>query len=300
MNRIFTGCYSLAGLILMAVCTGSQQVPFRPDKDTVNIAEISGERCISGVYPHLTTYAHARINGKYGFGNECGIGAIVPWQGKLYMVNYAAHEPKGSEHKLYIVDKNKNMKIYEGSVGGTPAARMIHAESNQLLIGHYLIDTEGNIRTIPIKQMPGRITAIARHLTDPQNKVYYYDMEGMLYEANVHTLEAKKLYHNPLPGWHGKGGYTAQGKLVLANNGEAGENPKDWQVPVEGQKGPEKYGVLAEYDGKKFTVVERRQFTDVTTRNGIKAVPDEQALYPLESDGKWSVEHLFASKSRLQ
>lgn len=277
MNRILTGCYSLAGLILMAVCTGSQQVPFRPDKDSVNIAEISGERCISGVYPHLTTYAHARINGKYGFGNECGIGAIVPWQGKLYMVNYAAHEPKGSEHKLYIVDKNKNMKIYEGSVGGTPAARMIHEESNQLLIGHYLIDTEGNIRTIPIKQMPGRITAIARHLTDPQNKVYYYDMEGMLYEANVHTLETKKLYHNPLPGWHGKGGYTAQGKLVLANNGEAGENPKDWQVPVEGQKGPEKYGVLAEYDGKKFTVVERRQFTDVTTRNGIKAVPDEQA-----------------------
>ena len=47
MNRILTGCYSLAGLILMAVCTGSQQVPFKPDKDSVNIAEISGERCIS-------------------------------------------------------------------------------------------------------------------------------------------------------------------------------------------------------------------------------------------------------------
>lgn len=113
--------------------------------------------------------------------------------------------------------------------------------------------------------MPGRITAIARHLEDPVNKVYYYDMEGMLYEADVHTLEAKKLYHNPLPGWHGKGGYTAQGKLVLANNGEAGENTKDWQVPVEEQKGAEKYGVLAEYDGKRFTVVERKQFTDVTT-----------------------------------
>lgn len=283
MNRILTGCYSLTGIILMAVCTGSQQVPFKPDKDSVNIASTAGERCISGVYPHLTTYAHARINGKYGFGNECGIGAIVPWQGKLYMVNYAAHEPNGSEHKLYIIDKNKNMEIYEGSVGGTPAARMIHAESNQLLIGHYLIDAEGKIRTIPIKRMPGRITAIARHLTDLVNKVYYYDMEGMLYEADVHTLEVKKLYHNPLPGWHGKGGYTSQGKLVLANNGEAGENPKDWQVPVEEQKGPEKYGVLAEYDGRKFTVIERRQFTDVTTRNGIQAVPDEQS--PLWSMG---------------
>ena len=201
----------------------------------------------------------------------------MPWQGKLYMVNYAAHEPRGSEHKLYIIDETKNMKIFEGSIGGTPAARMIHSETNQLLIGHYVIDDKGNIRTIDIKKMPGRITAIARHLTDPVHKVYYYDMEGMLYEANVNTLEVTKLFHNPLPGWHGKGGYTAQGKLVLANNGEAGENSKHWKVPVEGQKGPEKYGVLAEYDGKNFSVVERRQFTDVTTKNGINAVPDENA-----------------------
>ncbi|MEQ3273539.1 hypothetical protein [Bacteroides thetaiotaomicron] len=250
---------------------------FKLDKDSINIAETSGNRLINGVYPHLTTYSHARVDGKYGFGNECGIGAIVPWQGKLYMVNYAAHEPRGSEHKLYIIDENKNMKIFEGSIGGTPAARMIHSETNQLLIGHYVIDDKGNIRTIDIKKMPGRITAIARHLTDPVHKVYYYDMEGMLYEANVNTLEVTKLFHNPLPGWHGKGGYTAQGKLVLANNGEAGENSKHWKVPVEGQKGPEKYGVLAEYDGKNFSVVERRQFTDVTTKNGINAVPDENA-----------------------
>lgn len=186
-------------------------------------------------------------------------------------------EPKGSEHKLYIVDKNKKMTIYPGSVGGTPAARMIHAESEQLLIGHYLIDKKGNIRTIPILTMPGRITAIARHLEDPANKVYYYDMEGMLYEANVHTLEVKKLYNNPLPGWHGKGGYTAQGKLILANNGESGESSKEWQVPAQDQNGPEKYGVLAEYDGKKFKVVERKQFTDITTRHGINAVPNDNS-----------------------
>lgn len=302
MNRILTACYCLAGSTLLTFCTSSQKTPssFTTDKDSVNIASTSGKRCISGVYPHLTTYAHARINGQYAYGDECGIGAIVPWQGKLYMVNYAAHRPQGSEHKLYIVDENKNMEIFPGSVGGTPAARLVHAESNQLLIGHYLIDTKGNIRTIPIKQMPGRITAIARHLNDPANMVYYYDMEGMLYEANVNTLETKKLYHNPLPGWHGKGGYTAQGKLVLANNGEAGENPKEWQVPVEEQKGPEKFGILAEFDGQKFTVVERKQFTDVTTRHGVHAVPnDNSPLWTMGWDknavrlkvmenGKWS------------
>lgn len=264
------------------------------------ISAVSGKRLISGIYPHLTTYAHARCNGEYKFGNECGIGALAVWGDKLYMVNYAAHEPKGSEHKLYIVDKNKKMTIYPGSVGGTPAARMIHAESEQLLIGHYLIDKKGNIRTIPILTMPGRITAIARHLEDPANKVYYYDMEGMLYEANVHTLEVKKLYNNPLPGWHGKGGYTAQGKLILANNGESGESSKEWQVPAQDQNGPEKYGVLAEYDGKKFKVVERKQFTDITTRHGINAVPnDNSPLWTMGWDkksvrlkvldnGKWS------------
>lgn len=247
------------------------------------MTELSGKCFISGVYPHLTTYAHGRANGQYKYGDECGIGALAVWGGRLYMVNYAAHRPQGSEHKLYIIDKNKRMTVYPGSVGGTPAARMIHAESEQLLIGHYLIDKKGNIRTISPKTMPGRITAIARHLEDPANKVYYYDMEGMLYEADVHTLEVKKLYHNPLPGWHGKGGYTSQGKLVLANNGEAGENAEDWQVSKNGMNGPECNGILVEYDGKKFAVVERRQFTDVTTRHGINAVPGENA--PLWSIG---------------
>lgn len=280
MNCIQIACLGMVGVALFCMCTDAKvgTSSYKPDKDNINILSTSGNRYISGVYPHLTTYAHARVNGKYSYGDECGIGAIIPWQGKLYMVNYAAHRPQGSEHKLYIVDKNKNMEIYPGSVGGTPAARMIHAESNQLLIGHYLIDAEGNIRTIPIKQMPGRLTAIARHLSDPVNKVYYFDMEGMLYEANVHTLEVKKLFHKPFPGWHGKGGYTAQGKLVLSNNGEWGAyNTKDWQVPVEGQIGPEKWGILAEYDGEKFSVVERKQFTEVTTRHGVRAVPGDNS-----------------------
>ena len=160
MNRILLSYYYLAALVLVSACSQHPQSSYQTDKDSIQILSTSGTRCISGVYPHLTTYSHARVNGKYGFGNECGIGAIVPWQGKLYMVNYAAHEPKGSEHKLYMVDEDKNMEIYPGSVGGTPAARMIHSESEQLLIGHYLIDKKGFVRTIPIEQMPGRITAI--------------------------------------------------------------------------------------------------------------------------------------------
>lgn len=278
MKAIFNYVCLLVGLSFTTACSCSKENSFRSEGS--EIVSTYGTRVISGIYPHLTTYSHGRVNGKYGFGNECGIGALAVWGDKLYMVNYAAHQPKGSEHKLYIIDKDKNMSIYKGSVGGTPAARMIHAESKQLLIGHYLIDENSNIRTIPIEKMPGRITAIARHLDDPKNKVYYYDMEGMLYEANINTLEVKKLFHNPLPGWHGKGAYTSQNRLVLANNGESngGHEPKKyWKVPTEGIEGKEKNGILAEFDGKNFKVIERRQYTDVTTHNGINAVPDEQS-----------------------
>lgn len=264
------------------------------------ITKISGQRKISGIYPHLTTYAHGRVNGAYDFGNECGIGALAVWNDKLYMLNYAAHQPKGSEHKLYVIDENKNIEIFEGSIGGTPAARMIHKESNQLLIGPYLIDKEGTIRVIPYDRMMGRLTAIARHLKNPENMVYYYDMEGMLYEVNVHSLEVNKLFQDPLPGWHGKGGYTSQGKLVVSNNGEHASEGRvthdnddfesvdykweeSWKVAKEGVFGEENLGILAEFDGDNFKLVERRQFTDVTTKNGINAVPNDQS--PLWSMG---------------
>ena len=57
---------------------------------------------------------------------------------------------------------------------------------------------------------------------------------------------------------------------------------------------------MAEYDGKKFKVVERKQFTDITTRHGINAVPnDNSPLWTMGWDkksvrlkvldnGKWS------------
>lgn len=270
--------HTIAILVLIVIgCNSNKKIVTVTSQDG-EITSLKSQRKISGIYPHLTTYAHARLNGNYSFGNECGIGGLAVWNDKLYMINYAAHQPKGSEHKLYVVDKNKKMTIFEGSIGGTPAARMIHQESNQLLIGPYVIDARGAVRVIPIKKMEGRLTAIARHLKDPANKVYYYDMEGMLYEVNVNNLQVTKLYQNPLPGWHGKGAYTSQGKLILANNGEHGKEPnKDWQIDKTGMTGPEKNGILAEFDGEKFKVIERRQFTDITTKNGINAMPNEQS-----------------------
>ena len=72
--------------------------------------------------------------------NECGTGALVPWQGDLWAITYAPHQPKGSTDKLYQITKNLEQIVFDRSVGGTPANRMIHRESGQLIIGPYLID----------------------------------------------------------------------------------------------------------------------------------------------------------------
>ena len=58
---------------------------------------------------------------EYGSGGECGIGAVVPWAGKLWMITYSPHCPTASTDKLYEIDDHLNVDIRPESVGGTPA-----------------------------------------------------------------------------------------------------------------------------------------------------------------------------------
>ena len=162
---------------------------------------------------------------------ECGAGAVVPWAGKLWFLTYPAHKPFGSRDKLVALHPDLTVEVCPESVGGTHACRMIHRESEQLIIGPYFIDRDGNVRAVPPAKMEGRLTGVARHLTDPANKVIFYTMESGLYEVDVHTLEVTTLYRDPnhtqpfaylLPGVHGKGAYSGQGVLVVSNNGLGG------------------------------------------------------------------------------
>ena len=134
---------------------------------------------ISGVYPSLTMYNNE---------GECGTGAVVPWAGRLWVITYAPHKPQGSSDKLYEITPDLKQIIRAESIGGTPANRMIHKESNQLNIGPYFIDEKGKVRVIPYASMPGRHTGTARHLKDPANKVYIATMEEGLYSVSVHDL----------------------------------------------------------------------------------------------------------------
>jgi hypothetical protein len=231
----------------------------------------------SGIYPSLATFNEE---------GECGTGAVVPWADRVWVVSYAPHKPTGSTDKLYEITPDLQQIIRPESIGGTPANRMIHKESNQLFIGPYAISGDGAVRVIPYTKMFGRPTGTTRHLTDPANKVLFATMEEGIYEVDVKTLSVTELWadeqlksgrHADLPGYHGKGFYSGQGRYIYANNGDhekaALSNPA---TPS---------GVLAEWDGKadKWTVARRNQFTDVTGPGGISG--SDKADDPIWSIG---------------
>lgn len=260
-------------------------------------------RSISGIYPSLAMFNNE---------NECGTGAVVPWNGDLWVITYGPHLPFGSSDKLYQISPTLQQTVRSESVGGTPANRMIHAESQQLFIGSYVIDSNSNVRVISPKVMPGRLTGNARHLSDPANKVYYATMEEGLYEVDVHTLKVTSLIRDgnqlpktfetrtalsqlqsKLPGYHGKGLYSTQGRVIYANNGD--HDPRVKTDPTTPS------GALGEWyqPGDDWKLVRRNQFTEVTGPQGILGGDlngpawsigwDAKSLILMVlEDGKWS------------
>lgn len=262
MIRAVIGIWAFYGSMLMAVAGWPQ---------------------FAGVYPHL-----AMSNDE----GECGTGAVVPWAGSLWVITYGPHLPVGSSDKLYQITPDLRQIVRSESIGGTSANRMIHRETNQLLIGPYVIDAQGNVRVVPIEKMPGRLTGAARHLADPANKVYVATMETGLYELDMNSLVVNTLIRENgkndaaiadhiartggvwpqgwktapvtrVPGYHAKGLCSGFGKVYVANNGEDSEaarrNPF---VPS---------GVLAWWNelGRDWTTIRRCQFTEITTKDGI-------------------------------
>ena len=131
------------------------------------------------------------------------------------------------------------------------------------------------------------------HLDDPQNKVYYATMEEGLYEVDVNTLEVTCLIRdgNPtappvaiisqLPGYHGKGLYSGQRRLVYANNGtNAPRRLVDPAIPS---------GALAEWLGRgDWQLVRRNQFTEVTGPGGLygNKHPEDDPIWALGWDAR--------------
>jgi len=213
---------------------------------------------VSGVAPSLAQIAD--------FGpprSEVGIGCLMPWCGRLYVLNYVSHRKgTGTGTGLRVIDEQFQMTVHPAAVDGTYANRFVHFPSSQLIIGPHVIDSNHNVRTVE-GLVDVRVCGTSRHLTDPENLVYVLGMEGELFELNVHTLELRQIFDLTTaldtPGemrCHFKDCYTEFGRLIVTNN--------DYSEPD--FLGQQQEGTLAEYDGKEWRVLERKPFVCVRGR----------------------------------
>lgn len=212
---------------------------------------------VGGVFPKLTVMAEG-----VGSASEAGIGALVPWGGKLWAVGYVAHI-HGQGLGLYEISDNMTMRRHPASITGTYANRMVHWPSGQAFIGPYAIDADGQVRTI--EDLKGhRLCATCAHLTDPEHMVYMLGMEGEFWEVDARSLGAKQLFdlRDELDlgaaEEHFKSAFTGQGRVVVANN-----TYDEREFLDERQAGR-----LAEWDGATWTILERNPFVEVSGSAG--------------------------------
>ena len=171
----------------------------------------------SGVFPHITVTADSGPKR-----SECGIGAMLPWADKLYVISYLSVPNAGSGTGLYTLDEAMNWERVKAH-NSTYANRMIVPALDSIVIGPYVIDQAGGIRVIePLLSV--RIGGMAMHLTDPHS-VYMLGMDGPLWEVNLTTLQVTHLFDLPsalgIPDGeqpHFKAAHSMSGWLYVATN----------------------------------------------------------------------------------
>jgi hypothetical protein len=136
--------------------------------------------------------------------------------------------------------------------------------------------------------------------------------------VDVHSLAVTELFKKPLPGWHYKGAWTAQGRFFIAANGEDPAPSPFWKVdytsaatrfetekltwpylqtPYQPLATPrstgqtlwrdisEDIGNLGEWDGKTWRILSRRQHLDITGPGGLTgATSDDEPVWALGWD----------------
>jgi hypothetical protein len=216
------------------------------------------------------------------------------WAERLWFITYPANPGDGKRMGLFSIDEGMTLGKHSESVVGTYANRMIHRPTDQLIIGPHFIDVEGKVRTSD-SLVPHRLTATMTHLTNPEDKVYFLTMAALLLEVDVRTLKTKLLFDlkeelglQGVEHLHFKGGYTAHGRVVVANNTYTGRDFT--QGPSQGR--------LAEWDGDEWTILETCQFNEVTGRTTIgdailaMGADNASAILKVYVDSQWDTYRL--------
>lgn len=134
---------------------------------------------VNGIFPGLSSRAESSP-----VRSEAGIGALMPWADRLWMVTYLSVHNAGSGTGLYEIFPNNLTMVQREEHNCTYANRLLHAPTNQIIIGPYIIDSERNIRTIT-DLLSIRIASVSKHIIKESSMVYFLSMDGGLYECDV-------------------------------------------------------------------------------------------------------------------
>ena len=220
----------------------------------------------NGIFPDLAVSASSGP-----VRSEDGIGALMPWLDRLYMVSYLSVPNAGYGAGLYVIHPNftKELLVPHNS---TYANRLLHRKTNRIIIGAWTVDLQGRIQVFE-QLLHVRIGATAEHLEHPEDMIYHLSMDGPLYECSLSTMTCKKLFNLPdtlkmpkLKGEHPhfKAAHTMNGRLVVGTNTFF---KADFMGTVEG-------GRLAEWEGPghEWKILEKTAFVEVTGRRNFGRV----------------------------
>ncbi|WP_154792370.1 hypothetical protein [Occultella kanbiaonis] len=216
---------------------------------------------VSGVFPSL-----AQVGDFGPPRSELGVGALMPYNGVLYVQNYNSHKAaSGAGVSLRRIDADLRMEVVAETLGvdGTYTNRFVHYPTGYLVIGPHVISPDHTIRTVP--ELTGhRLCGTTRHLTEPDTHVYVLTMEGEVFSLDLTTLACELAWDlndelDTEGEWkvHYKDCYSSFGRLVVCSNEYA---EPEW-------RGERARGRLAEFDGESWRILERKPFTAIGGRH---------------------------------
>lgn len=200
---------------------------------------------------------------------------MMAWADRLYYVTYLSVPNAGNGTGLYSVDASMTQTLLANH-SSVFANRLLVPGMQSIVIGPYVIDATGGIRTIAAL-LDVRIGGMAEHLLFPETKVYMLGMDGPLWEVDLVTLEVTLLfdmitalgmcaYPTACPEQpHFKAAHTGGGRLWVATNTYEEEDS------LRIQHG----GRLATWNGNmtsNWTILERTAFVEVAGRHNMGAV----------------------------
>lgn len=236
--------------------------------------------------------------------SECGVGALLPWADRLWAVTYPSDgPPTGSGHGLYEIRADLSIRKHPASRVGTHANRFVHEPTDRGILGPYVVDSDRTVRRFDALREdpdgnPNRLTATMAHPERPGEWVLCLTMEGLLYEANVETLDVRRVADLTaelgLAGGaehaHFKGGHTSEGRVYVANN--TYEEPEYRGERADGRL------AVCEWTSGEWEVLVRDPHMEVTGRQNMGRVvfatgwDRRSAVLRVRAGGEWTTYRL--------